>query len=186
MTEDPQKKSFNPFLLLPPLIFLGLATLFYVGLQRENPNAQPSQFIGQAAPRVELTDLREDPAPTYEDFRNGNMQLVNFWASWCAPCRAEAPILERMAEEMGIPIIGINYKDQPEQAKTFLRQFGDPFVKIGADTTGRAAIEWGVTGVPETFILDGEGKILLRYPGPITDAVLTRRILPLLRGEATQ
>lgn len=183
MTEAP-KKSFNLFLLLPPLIFLGLATIFYIGLQRDNPNALPSQFIGQTAPPVNLTDLREDPAPEDADFRNGNMQLVNFWASWCAPCRAEAPILEHMATEMGIAIIGINYKDQPAQAQSFLDQFGDPFTKIGADVSGRNAIEWGVTGVPETFVLDGEGKILLRYPGPITQSILTTRILPLLNGEA--
>jgi cytochrome c biogenesis protein CcmG/thiol:disulfide interchange protein DsbE len=87
---------------------------------------------------------------------------------------------------MGIAIIGINYKDQPEQAKSFLSAFGDPFIKIGADFTGRNAIEWGVTGVPETFILDGEGTILLRYPGPITQSILESRILPLLNGEATQ
>ena len=160
MTESP-KKSFNYFLVLPPLIFLGLAAMFYVGLKRENPNDLPSQFIGQSAPLINLTDLREDPAPVDADLRNGTMQLVNFWASWCAPCRAEAPILERMADDMGISIIGINYKDQPEQAKSFLRQFGDPFIKIGADFTGRNAIEWGVTGVPETFILDGNGKVLL-------------------------
>ena len=184
MTEDP-KKSFNYFLLLPPFVFLGLAIMFYIGLQRENPNDLPSQFIGQSAPAVNLTDLREDPAPVDADFRNGNMQLVNFWASWCAPCRAEAPILEHMAKEMDIPIIGINYKDQPAQAKSFLTQFGDPFVQIGADSTGRNAIEWGVTGVPETFVLDGEGKILLRYPGPITQSILDSRILPLLNGEAT-
>jgi len=182
--QDAPKKSFNPILLAPPLIFLGLAVLFYIGLQRENPNALPSQLIGQPAPLVNLTDLREDPAPTDADFRNGNMQLVNYWASWCAPCRAEAPMLERMADEMGIAIIGINYKDQPAQAKSFLNAFGDPFIKIGADFTGRNAINWGVTGVPETFILDGEGKILLRYPGPITQSILENRILPLLNGEA--
>ncbi len=183
MTEAP-KKSFNPLLLLPVLIFLGLATMFYVGLQRENPNDLPSAFIGRDAPSVNLTNLREDPAPVDADFRNGNMQLVNFWASWCAPCRAEAPMLEHMADEMGIAIIGINYKDQPSQAEAFMAQFGDPFIKVGADASGRNAIEWGVTGVPETFILDGEGKILLRYPGPITQSVLTNRILPLLGGTA--
>jgi len=183
MTEEP-KKSFNPLLLLPPLIFIGLATMFYISLKRDNPNDLPSQFIGQNAPSVNLTDLREDPAPVDADFRNGNMQLVNFWASWCAPCRAEAPMLERMADEMGIAIIGINYKDQPIQAGTFLEQFGDPFIKIGADFSGRNAIDWGVTGVPETFILNGDGKILFRYPGPITESVLTNRILPLLDNTA--
>ncbi len=182
MTDEPKKK-FNIFLLIPPVLFFSMAALFYIGLQRDNPNELPSQLIGRTAPPSTLTDLREDPAPVDADFRNGEMQLVNFWASWCAPCRAEAPILERMAKEMDISIIGINYKDQPEQAKTFLRQFGDPFVKIGADFNGRNAIEWGVTGVPETFIIDGEGTILFRYPGPITTSILTNRILPILRGD---
>ena len=180
MTEPETPKKFNIFLLLPPLIFLGLGTMFYVGLQRDNPNALPSQFMGRAAPALNLTDLRDDPAPVDADLRTGEVQLVNFWASWCAPCRAEAPMLEKMASEMGISIIGINYKDQPAQAKSFLAQYGDPFVSIGADFTGRNAIEWGVTGVPETFVVDGNGIILLRYSGPITTSVLQKRILPLL------
>lgn len=182
-TETPKKK-FNVFLLIPPLVFLGLAALFYVGLQRDNPNALPSQFIGQQAPALNLTALRDDPAPTDADLRNGKVQLVNFWASWCLPCRAEAPMLDRMAGEMGIPIIGINYKDQPDQAKSFLSRLGDPFSKLGADLTGRNGIEWGVTGVPETFVIDGSGTILLRYPGPITQDILDTRILPLLKGES--
>ena len=178
MSDAPNK--FNYFLLTPPLVFVALAVFFYLGLQRENPNALPSELIGDAAPAVNLTDLRADPAPVDADFANGQVQLVNFWASWCGPCRAEAPILERMAHEMDIPIIGINYKDQPAQAKAFLSQYGDPFIKIGADFSGRNAIEWGVTGVPETFVLDGNGVILLRYPGPITQSILDERILPLL------
>ena len=182
--QDQAKKSFNPFLLLPPLIFLGFAIMAAIALQRDDPNALPSQLIGQPAPLVNLTDLREDPAPVDADFRNGNMQLVNFWASWCAPCRAEAPMLDRMAGEMGIAIIGINYKDQPDQAHSFLNAFGDPFIKIGADFTGRNAINWGVTGVPETFVIDGDGKILMRYPGPITQSILESRFLPLLNGTA--
>lgn len=183
MTDEP-KKSFNLLLLLPPLVFFGLAIIFYLGLGRDDPSALPSQFIGQDAPPLNLTDLREDPAPEDADLRNGTIQLVNFWASWCAPCRAEAPMLEHMASEMGIPMIGINYKDQPAQAKAFLRQYGDPFQKLGADTTGRNGINWGVTGVPETFVVDGNGKVLLRYPGPITQNILDNRILPLLSSAA--
>lgn len=183
MSEVPkieQKRSFNLFLLAPPLVFFGLAAMFYVGLQRENPNELPSALIGQSVPPTNLTDLRSDPAPTDADFTAENVKLVNFWASWCGPCRAEAPILERMANEMDIQIIGINYKDQPTQALQFLNSFGDPFFKIGVDFTGREAINWGVTGVPETFVVDENGVILLRYPGPITNAVLNKRILPLL------
>jgi len=178
MSDTPNR--FNYFLLALPLAFIFLAVFFYLGLQRGNQNALPSEMIGNAAPTVNLADLRADPAPVDADFANGQVQLVNFWASWCAPCRAEAPLLDRMANEMGIPIIGINYKDQPAQAKAFLRQYGDPFTKIGADSSGRNAIDWGVTGLPETFVLDGNGLILLRYTGPITQSVLDRRILPLI------
>lgn len=164
----------------PLVISAGLAGMFYIGLKGEDPNVLPSELVGRVVPSVNLTDLRSDPAPTDADFTADNIKLVNFWASWCGPCRAEAPILERMANEMEIPIIGINYKDQPAQALAFLKNFGDPFIKIGADSTGRNAIEWGVTGVPETFVVDENGTILLRYPGPITESVLNGHILPLL------
>ena len=178
-----QKKGFNWFLIAPPAVFAILAGMFAFSLADANNTNLPSELLGETVPSVDLTDLRADPAPVDADFRNGKVQIVNFWASWCAPCRAEAPLLERMASEMGISIIGVNYKDQPNQAKVFLEQFGDPFVKIGADFSGRNAIEWGVTGVPETFVIDGDGVILLRYPGPITNSVLTNRILPLLSPE---
>ncbi len=178
--ETPAKKRFNYFLLAPPLIFLSLAGMFYVGLQRENPGALPSVLIGRPVPSVDLLDLRADPAPADADFTASNVKLVNFWASWCAPCRAEAPILERMANEMNIPILGINYKDQPSQALAFLDELGDPFLKVGADPNGRNSIDWGVTGIPETFVVDENGVILFRYPGPISTAILNKRILPLL------
>lgn len=178
MTETPKKITL--IWLVPVLVLVVAAVFFYAGLQNRGQFSSPSQNVGIKVPKANFTDLRQDPAPTDTDFANGEVQLVNFWASWCAPCRAEAPILERMANEMGIPIIGINYKDQPELAKEFLRQYGDPFIKIGADASGSNAQDWDVIGLPETFVIDGNGMILLRYPGPITRNVLQKRILPLL------
>ncbi len=179
-TKAPVKKRFNYILLIPPFIFLVLAGVFYMGLQRENPGELPSVLIGQPTPSVNLADLRTDPAPTDTDFRANNFKLVNFWASWCAACRAEAPMLEKIANELNIPILGIDYKDRPSDGLAFLDELGDPFIKVGADRNGRNSIDWGVTGVPETFVVDGNGVILLRYPGPISTSILNRRILPLL------
>ncbi len=175
--------KFNLALLVPPVIFAGLAGMFYYGLTRENPDQLPSMLRGKPVPEINLSDLRPDPAPTTDDLMLDGVKLVNFWASWCGPCRTEHPNLMTM-QENGIPIIGVNYKDDPENALGFLEQLGDPFIKIGADPRGRNAIEWGVTAVPETFVINGDGKIILRYPGPITKDVYARYIAPAIREAA--
>ncbi len=107
------------------------------------------------------------------------MKLVNFWASWCGPCRAEHPLLEELAAG-GQPIIGINYKDDPDNARAFLAELGDPFERIGADETGRTGLDWGIYGVPETFVIAADGTILLRHPGPITRDILATRLQPAI------
>ncbi len=170
---------FNPVLMAPPMIFLGLAGMFYFGLVRENPDQLPSALTGKQVPAMNLTDLRSDPAPTDADLLVDGVKLVNFWASWCGPCRTEHPTL-MMMQANGIPIIGINYKDDPANALSFLAELDDPFIKIGADFTGRNAIEWGVTAVPETFVINGDGQVILRYPGPITKRVYERYIAPAI------
>ena len=125
--------SRNWLLILPPLVFLGFAALAFLGLRRENPEELPSALVGNPAPALAgVTALRDDPAPTAADLTAPGVKLVNFWASWCAPCRAEHPQLTALAEE-GIPVIGINYKDQPDKALRFLADLGDPFARIGAD-----------------------------------------------------
>ena len=170
----------SPYVALPPIIFMGLAGLFYFGLAREDANNLPSAMIGRDAPAfIKITDLREDPAPTAEDLHLEGVKFVNFWASWCGPCRAEHPILEQMAED-GLNLIGVNYKDQPGNALGFLEELGDPFAKIGADFTGRTGLEWGVYGVPETFVIDSNGKVLYRHPGPLTQRIMDERILPAI------
>jgi len=173
----------SPIAILPPVLFLGLAALFYFNLGREDARNLPSTMVGREAPALlNIVDLREDPAPTAEDLRAPGYKLVNFWASWCVSCRAEAAVLEKMKED-GITIIGIDYKDTPDKAFAFLEQYGDPYAQIGADPTGRTGLEWGVYGVPETFVIDGTGKVLMRHPGPIDEHVLEEKILPLLNGK---
>jgi cytochrome c biogenesis protein CcmG/thiol:disulfide interchange protein DsbE len=172
----------NLLLILPPLLFLVFAAIAYVGLVRDNPDELPSALVGKPAPSLERTvALRADPPPTAADLAAPGVKLVNFWASWCAPCRVEHPLLEALAAE-GVPVIGINYKDQPENALGFLEELGDPYARIGADPTGRTGLDWGIYGVPETFVIGPDGTVLLRYPGPLTEAELDRRIRPVMEA----
>ncbi len=170
----------NYLLAIPPLAFLVFATVAYVGLHRENPEELPSALVGKSAPDISrLVALRGDPAPTDADLQAPGVKLVNFWASWCGPCRAEHPYLSALAEQ-GVPVIGINYKDNADDAKGFLEQMGDPYTRIGADTTGRTALDWGIYGVPETFVIDSGGRILLRFPGPLDPMTIEKRIKPAI------
>jgi cytochrome c biogenesis protein CcmG/thiol:disulfide interchange protein DsbE len=172
-------------MLLPPLIFAGLAGMFIWGMGREDPKQLPSALAGKDAPPVQLTPLGTGAPFTDADLRDGEIKLVNFWASWCAPCRVEHPNLEALAAE-GVEILGVNYKDTPEQALKFLGDLGNPYAAIGADATGRMALDWGVYGVPETFVVDGEGKVLFRFAGPVTERVIESRLRPVLEGQAAE
>ncbi len=170
----------NLLLILPPLVFLVFAAIAYVGLRRENPDELPSALVGREAPEIDRTvALRDDPPPTDADLRAPGVKLVNFWASWCGPCRAEHPLIEELAGQ-GVKVIGINYKDDPKNALDYLAGLGDPYAKIGADVTGRTGIDWGIYGVPETFVVDSSGRILLRFPGPLSPDVVEKRIRPAL------
>lgn len=172
----------KPLMFLPPVLFVGLAVLFYTGMGREDPEGLPSTMIGREAPAVQVTALGPDAPFSDATLREPGVKLVNFWASWCAPCRAEHPLLEEMAAE-GIPILGVNYKDDPAKALGFLDELGNPYAAIGADS-GRMAIDWGVYGVPETYVIDGEGKIVLRFAGPITRQELERTLRPAMEAAA--
>ncbi len=174
----------SPLMVAPPLIFAGLALMFFIGLQRDDPDALPSQMEGRAAPPVIVTELAGFDLLTDAQLREGGVKILNFWASWCAPCRVEHPTLMQLAEE-GIPIYGVNYKDEPGNAVGFLEELGDPYTAIGADASGRMALDWGVYGVPETYVIDGEGTVLLRFPGPVTQRVLTETIRPILDAAQT-
>ena len=171
--------------LAPVAIFALLGGFFASGLLRDDPDALPSTFIGQSAPALPVTELPGRRFLEASMLADGEVKLVNFFASWCVPCRAEHPQLELLAES--VPVYGVNYKDEPADAVAFLEELGDPYTAIGADATARAGIDWGITGVPETFVIDGAGIVRMRYAGPITRAVATETILPAVeaarRGE---
>jgi len=176
-------KRIPPLALLPPVIFAGLAGLFLGGMFRMDPDALPSTLVGQPAPVVEVTPLPGLVPFTRAMLEEPGPKLVNFWASWCAPCRVEHPQLMALQDE-GLAIYGVNYKDDAVKARAFLAELGDPFEGVGGDDAGRMAIEWGVYGVPETFVLDSDGTVLLRFAGPVTDVILEKRIRPALAQAA--
>jgi cytochrome c biogenesis protein CcmG, thiol:disulfide interchange protein DsbE len=160
--------------LLPLAIFLGLVVLFVIRLQSGDPSQIPSALIGHLAPQTNLPavaglDRNGEPVPGIDaaSFK-GAVTVVNVWASWCVPCHDEAPLLMQLAKDTRLRVIGINYKDQPDNARRFLGRYGNPFVAAGADENGRAAIEWGVYGVPETFVVGRDGRIAYKLVGPIT------------------
>lgn len=170
-----------PLLMALPLVaaagFFGLA---YLGMQRENPDDLPSALIGQMTPGLQVTALGTNRAFTVADLQDGKVKIVNFWASWCAPCRAEHPNLLKLQAE-GLPIYGINYKDAPEAALRFLAELGNPFDATVADGQGRTGIDWGIYGVPETFVIDGGGRVVLRLAGPLTERVIEGDLRPALQ-----
>lgn len=166
-------------MFLPPLVFAGLAGMFIWGMGREDPRQLPSALAGKPAPALVLTPLGPDAPLTDAVLTDGTVKLVNFWASWCAPCRVEHPNLQALAEQ-GVPIYGVNYKDTPEKALAFLAELGNPYAALGADASGRTGLEWGVYGVPETFVVDGAGNILFRFAGPVTERVIEKDLRPMM------
>jgi cytochrome c biogenesis protein CcmG/thiol:disulfide interchange protein DsbE len=151
-----------------------------------DPKGVPSALIGKPAPEFALTPLdgADRPALTSADLRAGGRPvLVNFFASWCVPCVIEHPQLMRLAKE-GIPVLGVAYKDKPADALGFLQKHGTPYTKLGVDQPGRVAIDWGLYGVPETYLIDKDGIIRWRWAGPLAADTLTQELLPLLKRYA--
>jgi cytochrome c biogenesis protein CcmG/thiol:disulfide interchange protein DsbE len=168
--------------LAPVLAVLGLVAVFGFGLFREDADQLKSTLIAKPAPEFDLPGLRPgEPNFATAALTGPGVKLVNIWASWCGPCRIEHPALEKLAAA-GHVLYGINYKDDPDKALKFLAELGDPFTGIGADEKGRAAIDWGVYGVPETFVIDGEGRIAYKHIGPIQNDDLETKILPAIEA----
>ena len=174
-----KNKRFPPLIILPPLIFLGLAILFILGVKRENPNNLPSVFINKPAPAITENPLKSFTSVSLDEIKSPNIKLVNFWASWCPPCRAEHPKLLELSEQ-GIQIIGINFNDNEDNASLYLKESGNPFTSIAFDPSGKTAIDWGVTAPPETFIIDSEGVVIFRFAGPLVGTDYENRFAPVL------
>jgi cytochrome c biogenesis protein CcmG, thiol:disulfide interchange protein DsbE len=177
---------------LPLIAFAALAALFWFRLGSGDPSRIPSALIGRPAPQTALPALEglvnngaQVPGLDPSAFR-GKVSIVNVWASWCVPCHDEAPLLTELSQDKRMQIVGINYKDSPENARRFLGRYGNPFGMVGVDANGRASIEWGVYGVPETFIVGREGKIVYKLVGPLTpdnlDTVLRAEIDKALKA----
>jgi cytochrome c biogenesis protein CcmG/thiol:disulfide interchange protein DsbE len=175
------------WMLAPLVIFATMAGLFAFALTSGDPSKLPSALIGRPVPQAEfpaLEGLLDDgrPVPGFHgtDLARGRVSVVNFWASWCGPCIEEHPLLIALKERSGVDIYGVNYKDQPEAGRRFLGRYGNPFTAVGTDRAGRNAIEWGVYGMPETFVIDGTGKIAYKHVGPISKDSLERTLLPAI------
>lgn len=168
--------------IAPLALFLGLAGWFAAALfSGRDPRELPSALIDKPAPAFDLPGLAEGRRLSSEALR-GQVVVVNFFASWCAPCRVEHPVLLRMARQEKVRVIGIAYKDRPEDSRRFLAELGDPYLATGIDRDGRTGIDFGLYGVPETYVIDKQGHIRKRIVGPVTPAMLDRELLPLLRA----
>ena len=176
------------FALIPLAAFLALAGLFYSRLGADSGRL-PSALVGRPAPQFALPPLpgANKPAFSDADLRTGSVTIVNVFASWCGPCRDEHPYLMKLAADerlkaRGVRIAGLAYKDEPAQSLRFLQSLGNPYVLIGVDRSGRAGVEWGVYGVPETFVVKGDGTIAYKYVGPISEQGLRDRLIPAIEA----
>jgi cytochrome c biogenesis protein CcmG/thiol:disulfide interchange protein DsbE len=173
----------------PLAVFSVVALLFALALTSGDPSRLPSALIGKPAPAVNLPaldGLTDGTRPVggfaTDDLGKGEVSVVNFWASWCVPCVDEHPMLVALKAATGVKLYGVNYKDQAATARRFLGRYGNPFTAVGIDANGRAAIEWGVTGMPETFIVNGKGEIVYKHVGPISAQTLESKIIPMMRA----
>ncbi|WYX24813.1 DsbE family thiol:disulfide interchange protein [Achromobacter xylosoxidans] len=167
--------------LVPLAIFLAMAVFLAMGLSRD-PRAVPSAMIDKPAPAIGLPLLQAPGERLEVQSMRGKVWLLNVWASWCAPCREELPVLREVAQRHGVPLYGLNYKDKPEDARAWLARHGNPYQASASDVDGRVGIEYGVYGVPETFVIDGAGRIRYRQLGLITPEIWRTRLQPMIEA----
>ena len=180
--EGQPKRRWNWLAILPLVVFAGLATVFLIQLRSgEDSSFVPSVLIGREAPATNLPPLAGSDLPglASADFK-GHVTLVNVWASWCAPCREEQPLLMTLKGDPRFRLAGLNYKDKSENALRFLGEMGNPFAAIGVDANGRTAIDWGVYGVPETYLVGKDGRILYKHVGPFTEQSIAGELMPAI------
>lgn len=188
-SQQPSTKSKRRLWVFIPLFAFSVVTvMFAVALRNPDPSKLPSALIGRPVPKVDFVELKGLQGPsgivpgfTSEDLAKGHVTILNFWSSWCAPCLEEHPLLVDLATTSGAKVYGVNYKDKPEQALRFLSLNGNPFHAVGVDPKGRGAIEWGVYGMPETFIVNGRGEIAYKHVGPLTQENVQKQFLPALK-----
>lgn len=180
------------WVVAPAAIFALLAALFAFALQSGDPSKLPSALIGRPVPQASfdaLEGLVDGGRPvagfTSADLAGGEVRVVNFWASWCTPCIDEHPLLLELKTRTGVPIFGVSYKDQTAAARRFLGRYGNPFQRVGVDANGRKAIEWGVYGMPETFVVNGRGEIAYKHVGPISPESLEQKLIPAIEAART-
>ncbi len=166
--------------LVPLMVFLGLVVALAWGMSRD-PGTIPSALIGRAVPQFSLPPVKGGTLGLSSDDLRGEVSLVNVFASWCVACREEHPVFMQMKADGVVPIHGLNYKDRPDDAARWLNTMGDPYTRTGADIDGRVAIDWGVYGVPETFVITKEGHIAHKHIGAVTPKALEATILPFIR-----
>ena len=176
-------------LALPLLFFAALAGLFWYALHGGDPSRLPSALLGKPVPVFTLPPLeglvadgKDVPGFASTDLAQGSPTIVNVFASWCLECQEEHPLLVALAEEPGVRLFGIDYKDDAAAARRFLGRYGNPYARVGADSSGRTAIDFGVYGVPETYVITPDGRIAFRQVGPLSETIIKEKLLPLLKS----
>ena len=175
------------WVIAPLLIFGALVAVFAFALQTGDPSKLPSALLGKPAPATQFAAVeglmeggRPVPGFSSAELASGQPSVVNFWASWCTPCAEEQPLLVELQKRTGVALYGVNYKDDAASARRFLGRYGNPFKAVGTDDKGRAAIEWGVYGMPETFVLNGRGEIVFKHVGPISPESMQTKLMPAI------